>query len=279
MNNTLTQHPGYDCETFLKTSAYKYRKSQPTFENLGESEFLRIAQILADQIILHNHNLIMTSKSLSAYLSAISLISNEPVQPSLHSSISQVLPGVVQCDLKQFSAIGENLSLESSQEAQEPQRSDSKQSSFPWQVNGQMDESNRIFTINTSLVSVRRANAPIDLSPSALAFWEELGLEPISSAKDIIAVCLCPASSFLEERLVTFLDAVASAYHACKLGVHKLYTENGQTSGICRINVENLKGFDEFMNAIDNACERLGKSCTISSKAKLVIIKHRSTIV
>ena len=266
----FTQLSSHDSEGFLKKPENTYNKYPSTLNSLSGSEFLRIAQILIDQITFHSHNLFTISKSLSGLLPAASPISLDLKEPLLHSSISQTLPGALRCELKQLSTIGESSNPSSSRESQVTQRNNNnnnnKRSSLPWRGNAQEEDSDRIFAINAPLVAVRRANTPVDLSASALVFWEELSLGPASPEKDVDFICICPATPFLEDRLDEFLDTVQSAYYACELGTYTPYLAGGHPDGICRINTDSMKSFDELMNAVDDACESIGGCLTKVSK-------------
>ncbi|KAL8822735.1 MAG: hypothetical protein Q9191_006534 [Dirinaria sp. TL-2023a] len=257
----FAQHSNHDSESFLKTVANKYHKCSSTLKVPSCFEFLRIAQILVDQITLHNHNLFTSSKSLSGLLPASSPTSTELKEPLLQPLIS-ALRGALRCDLKQLSTIGESTSPNSSQETQVTQHNNNINHirwSVPWQGNAQDEDFDRIFPINAPLVAVRRANTPVDLSPSALVFWEELSLEPNSPQKDVDFICICPAKPVLEDRLAKFLDTVQSAYYACKLGTYTPYDGGGHPNGIYPIKVDSPTSFDELMNAIDDACKSIGK--------------------
>ena len=72
-------------------------------------------------------------------------------------------------------------------------------------------------------VRIRRMDASLDILPSAIGFWEELGLEPASGTKDFMAFSIShERKEHLHRPLMTFLEQMRDAYQACNLGDHKI---------------------------------------------------------
>lgn len=72
---------------------------------------------------------------------------------------------------------------------------------------------------------IKRIDTSMDILPSALSFWEELGLQPASGSKDILGVCIAPNlsnSKHLWKPIRTFLEMMTDAYQACNLGTHEI---------------------------------------------------------
>ena len=79
-----------------------------------------------------------------------------------------------------------------------------------------------ILRIETLYSSVQRNAAQMDILHSALPFWEEFGLGPVSGPKNINAICVYPDQESLCDPVTTFLHEMGSAYQACNLGEHSL---------------------------------------------------------
>lgn len=79
-------------------------------------------------------------------------------------------------------------------------------------------------------VRVTRADAGLELLPTALPFWDTLGLGPMCGPKDLKAMCIFPehASTAISDYAREFLSIMHSAYSQCKLGSHvAAETEHG----------------------------------------------------
>ena len=72
---------------------------------------------------------------------------------------------------------------------------------------------------------IKRIDTNMDILPSALSFWEDLGLQPASGSKDILGFCVAPNlsnSKHLWRPIRTFLEMMTDAYQACNLGSHEI---------------------------------------------------------
>jgi mediator of RNA polymerase II transcription subunit 13 len=67
-------------------------------------------------------------------------------------------------------------------------------------------------------LEVRRAENKLSVLPSAIGFWESLGLAPSSGSKDVRAICLFPGWRGMAENVDTFLERLKSVYEMLKLG-------------------------------------------------------------
>lgn len=243
-----TQYLGNGCEGFLSQVPSEHIAGPSNMHYLSELEFLRLAQVYADQIILHNDDLMTTSKSLAKVPMTFEANESTSGIPEVTAAILHVIDDAVQLGLKELA--------QSSDELIGPRASKNLE---PRQQSSQAEGINGPFSIEAPLVSIRRGSGAIELDPSALAFWEELALEPFSSVKDVDYICLCPLSTLLESRLVAFLDGIGSAYQNCKFGVHKPWADRGHRNGIVSLGAEGLRNVDDILIALDRACEKLGQ--------------------
>jgi len=79
-------------------------------------------------------------------------------------------------------------------------------------------------------VRVTRGDAALELLPTALPFWDTLGLGPACGPKDVQAMCIVPqgASTAISDYARKFLSTMHNAYSQCKLGSHEVAeTEHG----------------------------------------------------
>lgn len=75
-----------------------------------------------------------------------------------------------------------------------------------------------LYQIPCPHLEVRRADVKLSLLPTAVTFWENLGLAPSSGSKDINAVCVCPKWAGMIDNAQTFLGRLKSVYETLKLG-------------------------------------------------------------
>lgn len=75
-----------------------------------------------------------------------------------------------------------------------------------------------LFQIPAPHVELRRHETKLSVLPSAVGFWESLGLGPSQGTKDVQAVCAFPAWDGLSDNASIFLDRLRSVYESMKLG-------------------------------------------------------------
>jgi mediator of RNA polymerase II transcription subunit 13 len=75
-----------------------------------------------------------------------------------------------------------------------------------------------LFQIPAPHVELRRYESKLSVLPSAVSFWESLGLSPSQGAKDINAICVFPNWKGMQENVVCFLDRIRSIYESLKMG-------------------------------------------------------------
>lgn len=250
-------------EDVLSLDQEKFPRSYKP-ENLDSQAFLQIAQIVMDQIVMQNHECASTLRLQSVTRSLMSTYMARSIESKISRKFVQIWPGISRCSLKDLSIVGQKLTPQQEWSTNHLQTV-AKRTSVSRQGKGVSDEPIRLFRIESPLVSVNRGDASIDVAIPALRFWEELSFGPISGTKDIAAMCILPASSFLHERATSFLSALGSMYQSLKLGKHKPYAvEDELDDGLVPIEM-GLKDFDRVMGEVAEACERIGKLCDSSS--------------
>jgi mediator of RNA polymerase II transcription subunit 13 len=79
-----------------------------------------------------------------------------------------------------------------------------------------------LYQIPSPHLEVQRADTKLSVLPSAVPFWESLGLSPSSGSKNINAICVFPGWSGMEDNVKAFLDRVKSVYEFLKLGTFEV---------------------------------------------------------
>jgi mediator of RNA polymerase II transcription subunit 13 len=81
--------------------------------------------------------------------------------------------------------------------------------------------------LTASFIRANRGDCLWEMAPSALDFWETLGLGPVSGAKDIRQVCVVPDNAALDLPIAGFFQNLKASYEGCKFGSMILGTECG----------------------------------------------------
>jgi len=228
--------------------------------DLDGKAFLRLAQVLADQSITQSYATALTSEPNVTGLQYMWAERASLIGDLISPSLSRILPGITQCSLKQFAAIGQTSNVQQIDVKDMAVPHNAAQRSLPRQLKGVIDEPHGIFNVQPPLACVRRGDVAIDLAVSALRFWEELSLAPVSGTKDVAAVCILPASIFVQERALSFLSTIGGAYRSLNLGMHHPCLDVGETkNGLVPIST-GTSDPEKESHAIREAVERVGES-------------------
>lgn len=77
-----------------------------------------------------------------------------------------------------------------------------------------------LFQIPPPHIELRRHDERLSLLPTAVGFWEVLGLGPSLGTKDVSSVCVYPNYNGVAEGVGAFLDRMRILYESMKLGTH-----------------------------------------------------------
>jgi len=117
------------------------------------------------------------------------------------------------------------------------------------------------FAIQTPLVRLQKTDAMWDMMPTAIPFWETLGLGPASGPKNILAWCIYPFSEGLESHIVRFLDTIENTYQSFKLGNHARGEDTSDfQNGLVPVRVATRASVKHIMEGIREMSTRLGSS-------------------
>ncbi|KAI1102880.1 mediator complex subunit 13 C-terminal-domain-containing protein, partial [Jackrogersella minutella] len=96
-----------------------------------------------------------------------------------------------------------------------------------------------LFQIPSPHFELRRYESKLSVLPSAVAFWESLGLSPSPGNKDINAICIFPDYGGLADDMLVFTDRMRSIYESLKLGsFNRLPATSGVENGLFPFAVE-----------------------------------------
>jgi mediator of RNA polymerase II transcription subunit 13 len=235
--------------------------SQPdlTWEPLDDKvmtgkDRISITQIVTDQVVPATLDILEEDASVEAKFG-----STVAADIRWHTTIKGIFPGAVDCDLPALAAVHEvfpDLSAHAKGQPRPPP---------PRQPNdGPALTKSQMYPIHAPYLRVRRAETHWDLLPPAMAFWEPLGLSPISPSKNVVAFCIYPHSESLRPCLENFLLNVQLAYDSCKLGSHtRVETVVEFESGLVPWRVEANPTPREAFTSLRDVCVQLGKLLAI----------------
>lgn len=75
-----------------------------------------------------------------------------------------------------------------------------------------------LYQIPSHRLEVRRSDTKLSLLPTAVTFWESLGLAPAHGTKDVQASCVFPGWHGMIDNVKTFMENMKSVYELLKLG-------------------------------------------------------------
>ncbi|KAL6172412.1 mediator of RNA polymerase II transcription subunit 13 [Exserohilum turcicum] len=225
----------------------------PTYEvpdekPLSGKECISITQIVTDQIV---------STTLDM-LGEDSPIRSEPTMDPVaekpwNSVIKEIFPTAADCDLPTLVGVHE-VFQDYAALAKAQQRPPARKNDGPAITGSHM------YQIQAPFLRVRRAETHWDLLPPAVAFWEPLGLSPISTQKNIVAFCVYPHSDAIRPCLENFLLNLQLAYDGCKLGSHsRVETVVEFEGGLVPVKATSAITPRDSFKLLKETCIQLGK--------------------
>ncbi|KAL8786122.1 MAG: hypothetical protein Q9213_002988 [Squamulea squamosa] len=222
----------------------------------NDQNFIQVAQLVADQAVLRNGVAYMPLNLTDDSWSGNTL---HRVSDLIDKHISRILPGIQQCDLKSFSEQDVNAPTSVSQKTIALQEDIEKRRQTILQARGIKTQTEVIFKTQVPYLSVQRGEDALDLAPSALYFWEELGLAPSQPNKDVEALCIFPDNAAIHGAASTFLTELENSYQSCRLGSHRPVVGLQKVSGgLIPIPVTSTDP-KHVLDVLAEACEALGR--------------------
>jgi mediator of RNA polymerase II transcription subunit 13 len=99
---------------------------------------------------------------------------------------------------------------------------------------------NNPFQLPPPQLELRRSDVKLSILPSAVTFWENLGLGPSNGVKDINAVCVYPNMEGVARNASVFLDQMRSMYETSRFGVHNRLTSKDIVNGLVPFPIDSL---------------------------------------
>ncbi|KAK1782169.1 LOW QUALITY PROTEIN: mediator complex subunit 13 C-terminal-domain-containing protein [Copromyces sp. CBS 386.78] len=174
----------------------------------SDMDFITIAQILTEQVA--TGSLQIAPKTLSRKSQDVRKTLAKAGRHSmqgLRKALPRSLADAVECSLKPYADVQDVPLIALAQ----PQRIQAKPM-------GPEVSTRNIYPIPTPHIEIRRYETPFSMLPTAISFWESLGLSPAKGTKDIVSVCVFPNIDGIRDSASAFLQRIRSVYESLKLG-------------------------------------------------------------
>ncbi|KAL8668409.1 MAG: hypothetical protein Q9168_006960 [Polycauliona sp. 1 TL-2023] len=217
-------------------------------------EFIELAQLVVDQAVQQTESPRMVASLTEERDSRHSNPQHNTSELTL-DILSRTLPGIQQYDLQGFLELDAQTANNASQK---PVVQVGHEERLQIPALGINNKDEVIFEARVPYLSVRRGPDTLDIAPSALYFWEELGLGPSQENRDIEALCIYPDVPAIRDAVYIFMSALENSYQSCKLGFHKPLEDFWKVQdGLLEISITSVN-LDSIANSFDEACEDLG---------------------
>ncbi|AEO64053.1 uncharacterized protein THITE_135495 [Thermothielavioides terrestris NRRL 8126] len=177
----------------------------PLRVSISDDDFITVAQILTEQAAGGFLRLFPQRPSSETQDVRRSLI--KAIRYSikgLQKALPRSLAGAAGCQLRPFAEVQDVPLL-----VQPNGRVQMRPADFP---------KPGIFSIPAPHVELRRYDTQLSVLPSAVSFWDTLGLAPAQGPKDVVGLCVLPQSESMRDNASAFLDRVKSTYESMRLG-------------------------------------------------------------
>lgn len=188
---------------------------------LSDEEFIMVAQILTEQAVSGN---VSYSLPESTHTSRDITGPRQQTMHSLRSSLQTlqaILPPCLQaataCPLRQLVDVQDVPLLATPSRIQ------------PRLPGGSQEQKPSLVQIAPPHLELRRYDTKLSVLPSAVSFWESLGLGPSQGHKDILSVSVFPNLEGMADSADVFLDRLRSTYESMKLGSFERMTTSPMT--------------------------------------------------
>lgn len=231
-----------------------------------DQEFVAIAQILVNQAVSATFQLFIPPK-ISKQQEAKQIVSTRRMMRCITEAAKVYFNDVSVCNFRNFLDI-QGIHV-SNQVLRLPPRPNTNLKLPP----GANDRSNNIYIIPPPRVQVRRAESSFWVFPTAVTYWENIGLAPSAGPKNIEAVCVYPNSEGMDLNSSIFLDRMRSIYESYRFGSHQRILSQDINDGLVSFSVGDLEQKISNSAPLRETLGKLGRvfSCLSSQDNNFVV--------
>ncbi|CAG9943751.1 unnamed protein product [Clonostachys rosea f. rosea IK726] len=183
---------------------------------LTDEDTIQIAQLLTEQAALGD----LSMMNLAVHNTGIAGPGTQRRQMSAYSRmVANILQGAFSSSIKGFSPSRLKDLLEIPDVPAQGQLRGIQPRPVPGRdPNAEQLRLSNVYQIPSHHLEMRRSETRLSVLPSAVTFWESLGMAPASGSKDVYALCVFPGWSGMSDNTRTFLGRMKSLYELLKLG-------------------------------------------------------------
>ncbi|KAK0641204.1 mediator complex subunit 13 C-terminal-domain-containing protein [Cercophora newfieldiana] len=242
LENTSADSPGYghidlsrlsvpEIPELSLTKYFADPEPAPLYPFNSDSDLITIAQILTEQAASGSLRLgpQRPCSELGDVRRSLANAIRYSVQ-GLQKSLPQSLSGAAECQLRPFIEV-QDVSL--LPPAKPPQQNPQQRGASQARPVGQEPTKPPIWQIPSPHIELRRHETQLSVLPSAMSFWEILGLGPSRGPKDVVSICVFPSLEGMRESAASFVERIRSTYESFKLGTFEpLASSSGVADGL-----------------------------------------------
>ncbi|KAH6605736.1 hypothetical protein Trco_004889 [Trichoderma cornu-damae] len=203
---------------------------------LNDDDLIQIAQIVTEQAATGSLDISGASDFETATLPASQKrqdlsTHNRDAFRTLEEVTGQFFGDTIPMRLKGLLDVQDVPLLGQFQQRQVPSREGSSEAMRP----------SNLYQIPSPHLEVQRADAKLSVLPSAVTFWESLGLSPSSGSKNVNAICVFPGWPGMGDNVKIFLDRARSVYEFLKLGTFEvMHLDTEMEAGLLPYEVDRI---------------------------------------
>ncbi|ODA75849.1 hypothetical protein RJ55_08490 [Drechmeria coniospora] len=208
---------------------------------LADEDMIQVAQILTDQAAIGSLEICNAHNDMDSDSPTATDLGYEAISAGMRNAmgmfqdmVPSLLRGADAVSLKDF------LDILDAPLVGQPGRLQPRQ--IPGRdPNAEPLRATNLYQIPGPHLEVCRADSKLSVLPTAVTFWESLGLGPSSGGKDVTSVCVFPGWSGMADNVETFLDRLKSVYETLKLGsLQKMPLSTDMEDGVIPYEVDKI---------------------------------------
>jgi mediator of RNA polymerase II transcription subunit 13, fungi type len=242
LENTSVDSPGYghidlsrlsvpEIPELSLTKYFADPEPAPLYPLGSDSDLITVAQILTEQAA--SGSLRLGPQRPSSELADVRRNLANAIRYSvqgLQKALPRTLSGATECQLRPFVEV-QDVSL--LPPVKPPQQTPQQRNVAQSRAFGQEPAKPSIWQIPSPHLEFQRYEVPLSVLPSAVSFWEVLGLGPPRGPKDVVSICVFPYLEGMRESAANFVERIRSTYGSLGLGSFEAFpTASGIADGL-----------------------------------------------
>jgi mediator of RNA polymerase II transcription subunit 13 len=220
-----------------------------------DNTFIRVAQMVADQAVSGPETYQTSPERHLEMDSGVMMASDQRMESVMRRLFSSSGKISKRCTIREYASLRDREVSNVSEPTLSQQNQRMPKAFYPTKPAAVAQD---VFKLHAPYTCVRRTGAPMDISASALRFWEELSLAPAHGNKNVKAFCIFPSNVDTSDDVTRFLNMIKGAYQSCNLGLHDLGAGlSDYSNGLVHVPTDD-DSVKESLPPLTSACRLLG---------------------